>query len=649
MRLRTLILASAALALSFACGKTPEPEPKPEPKPTTIPVTSVSLSKSELTLDPGASETLTATVVPSNATDKTVTWSTSNSGVATVENGKVTAVKEGEATIKATAGGKEASCKVTVKKAVIAVEAVTLNKAELALEPGASETLTATVAPDNATDKTVTWGTSNAEVATVDNGKVTAVKGGDAFITATAGGKSAVCKVSVKDNVFEVTPNKVNVDASGGSFVITVKTTHDYYLSSRPEWITEILAENKVHTFEVSANPEATERNGVIVFCDDKGTCIPCSVTQAGNSDNPDETFSVFPSSIQVGATVSTFDVTVTCPSTYQLSSTPDWITEKAVNGKVHTFEVAENTSSSERSGVVVFCDDEGTCLPCSVRQKGKEEGTSEDIDWTKGFIHRSLFMRFTATWCGWCPLMAESARLAQNKRPGKILVLNIHTTSSNLEFKGSSILENVYSINSWPSGVMDGRKSITNYTDAEKTSNIIVGELDNIEQAFNPVTTAGWSSSSSGQSLSIDLEVYVKKAGTYKATVVLVENGIIGYQADYEKGETSNYHHDNIARVAVTKVDGEIFTAKGDRHTEKKSYNVTIPSSYNTGNMEVLVYVQRAYGDGVPVIAGSDYSGWYIDNCNSGKLGVNVPPAIAKEGSGGGNEDVIGGNPINW
>jgi hypothetical protein len=100
---------------------------------------------------------------------------------------------------------------------------------------------------------------------------------------------------------------------------------------------------------------------------------------------------------------------------------------------------------------------------------------------------------------------------------------------------------------------------------------------------------------------------------------------------------------------VAVTKVDGEIFTAKGDRHTEKKSYNVTIPSSYNTGNMEVLVYVQRAYGDGVPVIAGSDYSGWYIDNCNSGKLGVNVPPAIAKEGSGGGNEDVIGGNPINW
>ena len=240
MRLRTFILASAALALSFACGKTPEPEPKPEPKPTTVPVTSVSLNKSNLTLEPGGSETLTATVAPSNATDKTVTWSTSNSGVATVESGKVTAIKEGEATITAKAGGKEASCKVTVKKAVIAVESVTLNKTELTLEPGATETLIATVAPENATDKTVTWSTSNAEIATVENGKVTGVKEGEATITAQAGGKEASCKVTVKPGIVPV--ESITLDKSelslnkGDSFTLTAVVKPDNATDKTVTW-----------------------------------------------------------------------------------------------------------------------------------------------------------------------------------------------------------------------------------------------------------------------------------------------------------------------------------------------------------------------------------------------------------------------------
>ena len=165
-----------------------------------IPVESVTLNKTELTLKEGESETLTATVKPDNATDKTVTWSTSDASIATVDaNGKVTAVKEGTATITAKAGDKSATCKVTVSKNVIAVTEVTLNKTELTLKEGESETLTATVKPDNATDKTVTWSTSDASIATVDaNGKVTAIKEGTATITAKVGDKSATCKVTVE-------------------------------------------------------------------------------------------------------------------------------------------------------------------------------------------------------------------------------------------------------------------------------------------------------------------------------------------------------------------------------------------------------------------------------------------------------------------
>lgn len=85
--------------------------------PTVVPVQNVALSKSTLTLTEGDSETLTATVSPSNATDKTVTWTVSPSGYATVSGGVVKAVKAGSCTITATAGGKSATCAVTVEAA----------------------------------------------------------------------------------------------------------------------------------------------------------------------------------------------------------------------------------------------------------------------------------------------------------------------------------------------------------------------------------------------------------------------------------------------------------------------------------------------------------------------------------------------------
>ena len=171
---------------------------------TTVDVEKVSLNKSATTLTEGESETLTATITPSNATgDKTVKWSSSNEAVATVDsNGKVTAKKAGTAVITATSSnGKTAGCTVTVKQKEIAITGISLNKSTTSLTEGESETLTATITPSNATgDKTVKWSSSNEAVAAVDsNGKVTAKKAGTAVITATSSnGKTAGCTVTVK-------------------------------------------------------------------------------------------------------------------------------------------------------------------------------------------------------------------------------------------------------------------------------------------------------------------------------------------------------------------------------------------------------------------------------------------------------------------
>lgn len=169
-----------------------------------IVVTGVSLDKTTLSVETGKTATLKATVTPGNATNKAVSWSSDTAGVATVDNaGKVTTVKAGTAkiTVKTTDGAKTATCTVTVKDPVIAVTGVTLDKATLEVEEGATAQLKATVAPANATDKTVTWKSGNAECFTIDNnGKITGVTAGGATAVATTkdGSKTAQCAVTVK-------------------------------------------------------------------------------------------------------------------------------------------------------------------------------------------------------------------------------------------------------------------------------------------------------------------------------------------------------------------------------------------------------------------------------------------------------------------
>ena len=185
-------------------------------KAKTVSVTEVTLDKTELTLTEGETETLTATVKPDNADNRKVTWSSDKTDVATGDGaGKVTAVKAGEAVVTVTTedGGKTATCKVTVKAKAVGVTEVTLDKTELTLTEGETETLTATVRPDNADNRKVTWSSDKTEIATVDGaGKVTAVKAGEATVTVTTedGGKTASCKVTVKAKVVPVTGVEVN-------------------------------------------------------------------------------------------------------------------------------------------------------------------------------------------------------------------------------------------------------------------------------------------------------------------------------------------------------------------------------------------------------------------------------------------------------
>lgn len=204
----TAIMEGMATILAKAADK--EASCKVTVAKRVIEVVSVALDLTELELVEGDEAVLTATVLPENATDKTVSWNSSDPTVATVVDGLVTAKKEGTATVSARAGEKEASCKVTVAKQVIEVVSVTLDRTELELVEGEDAMLTAKVLPENATDKTVAWSSSDPAIASVVNGKVTAKKEGTATITASAGEKSASCAVTIKKKVVPVSSISLN-------------------------------------------------------------------------------------------------------------------------------------------------------------------------------------------------------------------------------------------------------------------------------------------------------------------------------------------------------------------------------------------------------------------------------------------------------
>ena len=165
----SFVLASILSIVLVACGE------------KAVEVASVSISQPSAEMEIGETLSLKATVSPSNASYDAITWTSAKPQVASVSaSGLVSAISEGNTTITVTAGGKAASCSVTVVKGFVAVSAISLNKTSLELVEDDTETLTATVSPDDATDKTVSWTSSNEAVANVKDGTITAIKEGNA-------------------------------------------------------------------------------------------------------------------------------------------------------------------------------------------------------------------------------------------------------------------------------------------------------------------------------------------------------------------------------------------------------------------------------------------------------------------------------------
>lgn len=198
-------------------------------------VTGITLSNTAISVAKDATVTLTATVTPDDATDKTVKWTSADSSIATVEsNGTVKGIKEGTTKIIATANGGtdvKAEATVTVTATTEAVKTVTITESSNVAK-GETKQFKAKVEPENATNKTVTWKSADEKIATVNSeGKVTGVAAGKVKITATCDGKEATVEITVTDS----TKNLVFTDNNGNKYDVYVKNGNDYVRATQAD------------------------------------------------------------------------------------------------------------------------------------------------------------------------------------------------------------------------------------------------------------------------------------------------------------------------------------------------------------------------------------------------------------------------------
>lgn len=481
------------------------------------------------------------------------------------------------------------------------------------------------------------------------------------FIAAVAGLLLAASCTETKSEI-AVSPAELSFAATIDSKTITVTSNSSWSASATESWVRLGAASGSGDTsltLTVEENPTTQERSASVTFRTEDGAATAnINVLQKAAA----AVFSLSSTEASVAAEGGSFTVKVTYNIAYKITSKPDWVeqSDKTTSGNVdtYTFTAAANTDSQAREGVIVFCNDNDECVPVTVKQAsaaggdgsgdekdpegGDGEEGYEDGSWTeKEFYHKSLGMRFTATWCGYCYMMANSFEKAMSEYPDKLELVNLHGNSSDLFFSGTTTLANIFYITGYPTAIIDYRSEINNY-DTDYTASLIVNSIKETEANYPVTSGITFNSSISGRKVNVDVKLYLKEKGDYKVGVFMIEDGIIGYQAS--KG--NNYQHDRIARSSLTSIEGEEFSVSEDNMTYSKQYSATIASGWKKDNLSILVYVLKQYGS-QKIISTQDYSKYYVDNAVSAPVGTSQKLVFTEGSTSGTNEDTSTGGDI--
>ena len=564
-----------------------------------VEVESVSLNKSEMTLTEGESETLAATVTPENAENKSITWSSNNEAVATVDaNGTVIAKRAGTAVITATStNGKSAGCTVTVEKKQIPVTEVRLSESTVGIVEGSTYKLTATVLPENTTDsKNVSWSSNNEAVATVDaNGNVTAKRAGTAVITATStNGKTAGCTVTVSKKEIPIT--EISLDKSSATLTEGETTTltatvlpENTTYGKSVKWSSSNVAVATVDLMgKVTAKRAGT---AIITAISENGKTASCTITVNKKDTNITITEVRLNKSTETLKEGDTTTLTATVlPENTTDSKSVSW---RSSNSEVATVD-ANGTVTAKRAGtaVITATSTNGKSAGCTVTVSRKEIPITEiSLDKSSATLTEGETTTLVATVLpenttdsksvSWRSSNSEVATVDANgtvtaKRAGTAVIT---ATSTNGKTAGCTVTVSKKEI---PIIEISLDKSSATLTEGETTTIVATVLPENTTDS----KSVSWSSSNS-EVATVDANgtVTAKRAGTAVITATSTNGKTAGCTVTVSKKEIP-ITEISLDKSSATLTEGETTTLTATVLPENTTYGKSV--KWSSSNVAV-------------------------------------------------------------
>ena len=411
---------------------------------------------------------------------------------------------------------------------------------------------------------------------------------------------------------------------TGGDQTINVTASSQWTITSSAEWCTVSPGSgtgNAAVTVNVTANQDKTAGRSTKLVLNYNGISLPISVNQELNPESA--VFSITPKSVDVPAVDAEFEITVISDAyDYDITLVDEWIHLTSRKGDRTTGEIlhfkADSHESGPRTGIVSICTKDGSCIPVVVNQAGCQQ-----------YAHMNIGYRFTATWCGYCPYMDETFHKVAENESNHFNFVTFHASKGYpLYIAESETLCSVYNVGGFPTGVLNGWKELSNYTDIDYSASKVVSDIEEFNKQFFCGTGISVSTSVSGDKLNVEASVK-SIPGEHRIAAFVLESGIVETQTYYPTSGGSqklkDFVHDNVARKVLTDSPaGDIFTA-GDS-ASSFTWSTDVSSSWVASNLSVAVVVMRPYNDFTGAKGTRSYPGYYIANS------VIVPAGGSKE-----------------
>lgn len=417
---------------------------------------------------------------------------------------------------------------------------------------------------------------------------------------------------------------EIVLDSDGGSEIIRFTSPQNWFveLAEEASWLELSPLEGEAGSGRVKIKAPANTTGGTR-----RAEFSICSGIQSVQfyviQDHYEYLFEIPDTEMHISACGGIIPIPINTNQDFRVTSSQDWVMPSPSQGKRPEYVVVAvepNLTQEPRTSEIVIASDLAE-VTVTVTQDAVDEILSQWTD--KSFVHRSLAMRFTATWCGYCPYMGTAFDSAKDQMGGSLELVTLHGDDSDYEFSGTNQLARRFNVEGYPTGIVDSRASIPNYSSTSTTASVAVKVAQ--ETASNYPTVSGISMDSylSGTELTVVVPIYFHQPDAYRVTVLLLEDEIVGYQ----NGGGTKYTHNDVARYALTSMSGESVKIESADTVWTQVYTTKVNSAWNPENLEIMVYVERPYGEqskvqSVDYADYGDYGDTYIDNCRVVKVG---------------------------